>query len=812
MDLKVLLIKVLEEYRRPIEISNLTKKVNDLCPTQTIRRKYIKQVLCSNEEFFLVDAYNGTNSKIWGLSSWPANLKSLSSYLDWETYEPVVGKVVVSIYHRLLDEAKEVQLEGLRNCIGRYRHNIDILKKVITYDPLFRINSEDYVSLAIDVIHDDYGLKTNYVNNGQLTLSEAIHIHEKVVCTTSVDEVVNAFLKRFDKSFAEEDIQMYCTVFGLTREAFYEALVTKTKIFSVCGKGFVSDKFKNLSELINYIKKVGVSLETVISDISNKLISSNGDLTKALLDLPYSEAMAKHLLFRQKYLIQITNSHWFPSLIVPDQLKTLSDFKKYLETDISVSIILSFREAQRCLTVQQVISRCSGATVTDNRIECIYNFFLELQNDYIYKVPNSEYWALREWEELINLNLIKSVEEWLDNDKDYADFLEIKNMLKNKGFEYEDQYIKNCINHWPDIYSMEQNGKKLYATRLDLDNNLIEKLKYLIIKKLEEVDSDGMLVSDLLLGISELAYQETIKVDKIMLRRILKNMGEVAVIKSKVYIQEKAPLESMRLGDVAYIIINEIGEPVPYSQLEAEVAARTNYSGSISSVLLCEPKLSRPSRGFYALREWGLGEYNPDIHKQIGELLYLIIQNEGRPLHKSEIRRQLRRRGITLNEMTLQMDLVEDPRISQVASGVYALSEWNLQFRDLFRYNLKFNLVAPVYGASSVYELNGGYIFEYMITKYCLEIGRIIIRRHMAKYFENIEEHHRVNIYDFDDKYYHGWIEKNNSGWQVMGIKRWLKTHKQRYGEIIYIYQKSNNPYDIVLYTSDEYELINSVC
>jgi len=64
-----------------------------------------------------------------------------------------------------------------------------------------------------------------------------------------------------------------------------------------------------------------------------------------------------------------------------------------------------------------------------------------------------------------------------------------------------------------------------------------------------------------------------------------------------------------------------------------------------------------------------------------------------------------------MNNITLHMDILEEARITKVVRGLYALTEWNLELRQLFRYNFPFSLKLPA-SNTSVYEVGTGIFFN----------------------------------------------------------------------------------------------------
>lgn len=157
-----------------------------------------------------------------------------------------------------------------------------------------------------------------------------------------------------------------------------------------------------------------------------------------------------------------------------------------------------------------------------------------------------------------------------------------------------------------------------------------------------------------------------------------------------------------------------------------------------------------------------------------------------------------------MSEVTLHIDLSENERIHQVARGVYALMEWNLTFRDLFRFNFPFRLSLPD-GNPTIYELEHGVMIEYFITKSCLELGRILVKRYINEFFSDLQQYSKYTVTDSTGNIYEGWVDTMADGrFQFLGLQRWYKTHKPRYGENIYLYIPYGNACAFTLLTTEQ--------
>ncbi|MED1919449.1 hypothetical protein P4V64_29625 [Bacillus thuringiensis] len=614
-----------------------------------------------------------------------------------------------------------------------------------------------------------------------------------------------AFQRMFSKFFHMNDLEFWCELTGICKKDAFKDLLNKGWL--PLGKEFcVYGTIETLEELAEFCSFYNLQKKDIKNSVVNVLKESEGYLPIALKQLPLSYDVVRTLLELQDELIPLTPLNWFSKHSLPDQLKVVSRYvySKYCQWD--ELIIATFVKAGKPLRLDEIIYQYMGVVPASNELKCMFNFMLNILP--IHKIDNTEYWALSQWEKTVDLSLIDRITTLL-SEQGRLSLGEISKGLIN----YEDSRIFETLSFWPEFALHSDN--KYWLNIAPMDNELLAIIVPSLLKLLVEAEG-GIPTQQILKHAEMIAKSRGLNIHVRDFKSFLKGWGEAAIVGGRVYAMHKAPFHLMRLGDVAYLILKENGAPMEYSELEAEIRQRRNYHYSISSVFLTEPKLSRPSRGYWALREWGLIEYDPQIHIRIGEVLVSIIEKAGRPVHKAEIRQQLRRSGMNMNEVTLHMDLTENERIQQVARGVYALAEWNLSFRDLFRFKFPFRLSLPD-GNPTIYELEEGIIIEYFISKLCLELGRILVKRHMKEYFPYVEQYTKYTVTDFTGASYEGWVDRFDEGrYQFLGLQRWYKTHKPRYGENIYIYIPKDKDFTFTLLSAEQadtwiYDVDNSV-
>lgn len=622
-----------------------------------------------------------------------------------------------------------------------------------------------------------------------MELYKAVSVLKKL----NVENFCRAFKRMSGRFFHLENLQFWCELTGVSRKDAYGALL-KQGWWPLGEKFFVYDTIETmegLSELCSLYDLRKRDIKNIIFDV---LKDNGGYLPTALNQLPISYDVVRLILELQDELIPVTSLYWFPKSSLPDQVLVVSKFthSKHLQWD--ELIISTFIKVGKPLRVDELIFQCMGIISAPIKLKRMFIFMLNLLP--VWKVVETEFWILEEWKPKVDLTLIDSITTVLTEQGTLS-----LDELNIELIKYEESRILETLLFWPE-FALHSDNK--YGINIaQLDDELLAIIVPLLLRLLDEAE-EGIPILHLFKHAEIIANSRGLNIHARDFKPFLKIWGEAAIVGGRVYAMRKAPLNRLRLGDVAYLVLKENGAPMEYNELEAEVQKRRDYHHSISSVFLNEPKLSRPSRGFWALREWGLIEYDPQIHIRIGEVLVSIIEQAGRPAHKAEIRRQLRRRGMNMNEVTLHLDLTENERIHQVARGVYALTEWNLSFRDLFRFKFPFRLSLPD-GNPTIYELEEGIMIEYFISKLCLESGRILVKRHIKDYFPELEPYTKYTVMDFAGANYEGWVDRIDEGrYQFLGLHRWYKTHKPRYGENIYLYIPKAKELTFTLLTAEQ--------
>lgn len=606
-----------------------------------------------------------------------------------------------------------------------------------------------------------------------MDLSAAVLVLKRI----NGEKFCQAFQKQFDKTFHINDLHFWCELTGISPKIALGKLYKQGwKMF--CKEIYISSIIETIEELKMVCSLYRLQKSDIVKVVTKVVKLHKGSLFRVVEHLPLSSNVVRILLELQDELIPITPHCWFPKSNLPDTLKVLSRYAHSQQSKWDELIITTFVREGKPLRLEELIYKSMGIIPAPVTLKRMFTFMLNLLP--VSKIQDTEYWILNDWETRVDIKLVDSITILLGEQGVLS-----PHKIREELTEYKESRIRRMLAFWPEFAECSEDRYKLNFS--PMDDELLAIIVPTLLKHLAKTKK-GVLVQELFKHAKIIANSHGLIIHSRDFKSFLKSWGEAAIVGNHVYSMKKAPFHEMRLGDVAYLVLKEAGSPMTYTELEAEIRKRRNYISSISSVFLSEPKLSRPSRGYWALREWGLVEYDPEIHNRIGEILISIIEQAGRPVHKTEIRRQLRRRGMSMNEGTLHIDLTENEHISQVARGVYALTKWQLSFRDLFHYKFPFTLVLPD-GNPTIYELKDGIMIEYFISKYCLELGRILVKRYITEYFPNLKQYTKYTVSDISGAKYEGWVDQVGEGrYQFLGLQRWYKTHKPRYGENIYLY------------------------
>lgn len=141
-----------------------------------------------------------------------------------------------------------------------------------------------------------------------------------------------------------------------------------------------------------------------------------------------------------------------------------------------------------------------------------------------------------------------------------------------------------------------------------------------------------------------------------------------------VAIREYYPDEKQLRSRVDEIVktVKENGEAMDLEQLHTKVGKyeHPNYTRALATL----------SKNLAHLRDsWGLTKWPTVNPKNIRDKIYVILQENGKPMHFSEIAEAIKGSDFKRKDVTTQAihnELIKDKRFVLIGRGIYALSEW----------------------------------------------------------------------------------------------------------------------------------------
>ena len=118
--------------------------------------------------------------------------------------------------------------------------------------------------------------------------------------------------------------------------------------------------------------------------------------------------------------------------------------------------------------------------------------------------------------------------------------------------------------------------------------------------------------------------------------------------------------------------IAETGEPVTADQIHTNMRKHhgTRHAHALATI---SKKLSRLNQ------HWGLSRWPTVNPKNIRDKIFIILRDNGKPMHFSKIAETIRKSDFERNQVTVQAihnELIKDSRFILVGRGIYALQQW----------------------------------------------------------------------------------------------------------------------------------------
>ncbi len=123
--------------------------------------------------------------------------------------------------------------------------------------------------------------------------------------------------------------------------------------------------------------------------------------------------------------------------------------------------------------------------------------------------------------------------------------------------------------------------------------------------------------------------------------------------------------------DAVVAAIKEVDRPITINELHARLSYE--HPDHIKAFATVSKKLA-------SLKDkWGLIKWPTVNPKNIRDKIYVILQDENKPMHFNEIARSIRQSNFKRKDVTTQAihnELIKDKRFVLIGRGIYALNEW----------------------------------------------------------------------------------------------------------------------------------------
>lgn len=117
--------------------------------------------------------------------------------------------------------------------------------------------------------------------------------------------------------------------------------------------------------------------------------------------------------------------------------------------------------------------------------------------------------------------------------------------------------------------------------------------------------------------------------------------------------------------------IKEVGQPITINELHARLSYE--HPDHIKAFATVSKRLANLKD------KWGLLKWPTVNPKNIRDKIYVILQEETKPMHFNEIARSIRQSNFKRKDVTTQAihnELIKDKRFVLIGRGIYALNEW----------------------------------------------------------------------------------------------------------------------------------------
>ena len=268
----------------------------------------------------------------------------------------------------------------------------------------------------------------------------------------------------------------------------------------------------------------------------------------------------------------------------------------------------------------------------------------------------------------------------------------VQNILGTIEREREREIVSRRFGLFDRRETLEQIGELLGITRervRQLEKSIVNKLRVAADKDLPDIDKIETALSAHLSDMGKVARVQDVanrlagssKTDQAQIAFLANLSPKIAVIDDNDHFFHAIGLASEHTektirDKVNQIIeaITEIGEPTDIKTVADKVGSQdVKHTEALAGI----------SKNIASLNgRWGLVKWPMVNPKNIRDKIYVILHDNGKPMHFNEIAAAIKDSNLRRKDVTTQAihnELIKDPRFVLIGRGIYALKEWGFK-------------------------------------------------------------------------------------------------------------------------------------
>ncbi len=268
----------------------------------------------------------------------------------------------------------------------------------------------------------------------------------------------------------------------------------------------------------------------------------------------------------------------------------------------------------------------------------------------------------------------------------------VQNILGTIEREREREIVSRRFGLFDRRETLEQIGELLGITRervRQLEKSIVTKLKAAAEKDLPDISKVESALSAHLHDMGKVARVQDVaarlsgnsKTDQARVAFLANLSPKIAVIDDNDHFFHAIGLASEHTEKVIREHVNkiidaisEIGEPTDIQKIADKVGSQdVKHTEALASI----------SKNVASLNgRWGLIKWPMVNPKNIRDKIYVILHENGKPMHFNEIAEAIKGSNLKRKDVTTQAihnELIKDPRFVLIGRGIYALKEWGFK-------------------------------------------------------------------------------------------------------------------------------------